>query len=579
MRCVCTGALACALLSAQVSIELADGKAPLEANQLVSLRVSIPARSESGLRPELPSVWLDVEPSAQVTLSQAACESRVRSLRNAGPLNSALIDFNLYYLVALDDAGVIRILDPRNSFGGSRLMAQLDLGAGAVNWAFLAGKHRMFITAPDQNRLFVVDTGKWTVLAQVAVERPSTSIAADTDGEAVWVGRGGEHPALLRVTAEGAIAQEHPVSGPAHQIVAADGGVAAVAGQQLLLPGNKKVEGVVRIAWSAAARAFVALRNDGSLQMVEPDGDVVHTATAASELDDNLELTPDGRWAVVWSSRRSNLRIFDSSRRSWRGELVLEHPQEVSFTANYLYARSRVRPEVLLVAQAMLDKPGAVAGKLIAGGTAPHIGIAASSMAAVEAAPLMFWTNSEDRQIYVYHEGMNAVSGTLRMPAGTPRALAIAGPRLREEQPGLYTASFTFPEPGRYLVSVLDAQQRLTTCRTFQVGGKRMKAVDVQVSARNWSGRAIARQPFRFTFDLQPERPAGVQALDAVLLTATGQSPQRASASPTPDGGYTVQFPGTPLGFYWLLIRLPDDARSGRPRWARFPLRVHEKEN
>lgn len=514
--------------SAQAQIDLRLGPAtgsgePVAGSELL-LSASVPPRSESGLAAEMPAIWIDPYAGKSAALSDSACQARIEGFSRNLAFNAPALDLLAYQLATVAADGTITVLDPRGGFGASRMLDRLELDAKPGALLHDAARRRLWLSLPERSSLALIDTAGWDLVREIPLPAPLRQLGAAADG--VWASvapQGAQGAELLFFGGAGAEPQARlPLPGePAEVLLAPGGRVFAVVAGQLFVHDGPGWRGLgrpaARLLFSAAAEAVVALAPGGGLALFESSGELRAELPAAQAADDHLALSPDGRWAFAWAAGRPDLRVADLSRQAWRGELRVDAPTELAFSEQYLYTRSATRGEILVTPLESLDAPGLVAGKLVAGGTGPHPRPLAASMAGLPGGEGMFWASAADRQIYAYHQGMNAASGSLKHPGAEPRDLLLAGPLLRETAPGSFAARLVLPRPGRYLVAAASRQPAAISCRIVEVAGEPgARLAEARLDHLSLPERWPAGRPFHLRFDASlpgGELPAEIAVL------------------------------------------------------------------
>ncbi len=182
---------------------------------------------------------------------------------------------------------------------------------------------------------------------------------------------------------------------------------------------------------------------------------------------------------------------------------------------------------------------------------------------------LSAWADAERNLIYLYHEGMNVPSGTLRNPGTAPERLLLVGPTIRPVGAGTFEAGFRLERPGRYVAVVVGAQPRFVQCTAFEVRGPALLAPDereTRVNLATSAHQATAGEtvPVRFTLEGGDMPPAvGVLIMD---VSGVGMQ-QRIAARALGNGIFEAAVPVMRAGTFLVMpdpVTLP--ARlAGRP--------------
>lgn len=571
--------------AAQLDLRLVgvDGNPRLEAGAEVLLSATLPVRSESGLRSELPAIYIDEYRGRGESLSESACQARLQGFARNLSFNAPTLDLLAYQLATLSAEGVLTVLDPRGGFGSSRMLERLELGTAPGPFVHDDERRQIWISLPGRRSLVVVDTGSWDILREIPLggEAQELGIAGmDPGASQVWarVTPASGPPSVL-LTWNGPENEPERLDLPAgtSRVLFAGSGLFAVAGGRLWLHSPEGWRDLdlpaAEIAHSPAAEALVVLTPGGELVLLELNGEPRATLPAARNGDNRLTLSPDGRWAFAWSPGSDDLRVADLARQTWRGELRFRAPSELGFSERYLYARSSQLAEVLVTPLSSLDAPGLVAGKLVAGGTRPHPTPRQASLRSFPGGETVFWASAEDRQIFVYHEGMNAASGSLQNPKSTPVDLLLPAPLLREKSPGAFEARFRLPKPGKYLVAAGSRQPLAVACRLIEVQGKNGEiASPARLAAFEMPPEWPALQEFSLGFELEdPGQPLPEQ-IPVVVMSPSGTWQRRVLARSSGGGHYDADITIPNPGPHFVIVRyVPAD---GRPLQRRLKIDI-----
>jgi hypothetical protein len=127
----------------------ADPAAPLMEAQpaqfTLALRDETTGAKRSGV---FPSIWMVLNAVSAEPDHTKRCTAQVARLLTGGFTSPSALDLNVYYVIALNGDGSITITDPHFGFGGSQLLAMLELGHTGYDWVLASGGNRLFVTVP-----------------------------------------------------------------------------------------------------------------------------------------------------------------------------------------------------------------------------------------------------------------------------------------------------------------------------------------------------------------------------------------------------------------------------------------------
>ena len=129
----------------------------------------------SGLNP---AAWLGRH--ARGRRGRAHRPAPIASGRRLSPnlLSRPELDLNTYYVLALNADATITVVDPVFGFGGTKLLAMIPLESPGEDWALTSDQNRLFVSMPAANRVAVVDTRSWSVVASIDIGRSPSRMPA-----------------------------------------------------------------------------------------------------------------------------------------------------------------------------------------------------------------------------------------------------------------------------------------------------------------------------------------------------------------------------------------------------------------
>ncbi|HEX2271547.1 MAG TPA: YncE family protein, partial [Pyrinomonadaceae bacterium] len=223
------------------------------------------------------------------------------------------------------------------------------------------------------------------------------------------------------------------------------------------------------LAFSPLSKALYVNNDvDGSITVVDSASHEVLASIAAKPGITSVRFARGGRWGFAPNPKQSIVYIFDAStNRVVHEQAIADGPDQIAFTDNFAYVRSRGSEQVSAIRLATLGgKPDVV--KFPGGQKAPSSSsVFAASADAFVAAPepgAMLISNPADKMIYYYSEGMAAPMGNFQNYRRTPRAVKVVDRSLREESLGVYSTTARLPKEGIYNVSLLVDSPRVVHC-------------------------------------------------------------------------------------------------------------------
>ncbi len=569
--------------------------ATLHAGEPVRIRFALSDTASrtplSGLYPE---AWMDGK-------GTETCSAKIATLLGGSLFNQPALDLNSYSVLVMNEDASLSVLDPYQSFGGTRLLAMVPLAAPAEDWALAEDSSRLYASLPAAGQVAVVDTAAWKVVRTLQAGLRPGRLAlepggAGGTGRRLWVVH--EDPTLPDIANIAAIAlPDGPVTevavgaGP-HRLAfstdgrklyvtnGGDGTVSIVDTRKLAevkrLPAGRTPSAV---AYSSLAHAaYVASAQEGLVTVVDGERDsVVARLTAEPGLGD-LRFAPGGRLGFLLNPATDLVHVVDAaSQRIVQTGKVEKGPDQVVFSDTIAYIRHRGSENVLMVP---LDKAGVEGQPLpvgdFPGGRAPFgDGAHPSPADGIIKAPGMnavLVANPADRRIYFYKEGMAAPMGELGNSSREPRALLVLDRSLKERSPGVYETTATLPQAGRFEVAFFLDTPRLVHCFDIDVaasptvpGAPVARKVKVEPLFDALPGERLAAgrpETLRLRLiDGATGKPiAGVADLQILLLPTGGNWNLRRTATPVAadtSGLYEVSLHVPSAGLYYLYVASP----------------------
>jgi len=525
-----------------------------------------------------PAAWM-AERKGPATTPHDCAAAAARFLGGA-LADRAPVDFNAYYVLALNDDASIGVVDPRFSFGGSQLLATVRLESPGEDWALAPDGKLLFVSMPEAGKVAAVDTGTWAVRRSIATGGRPGRVALQPDGARLWVAGDRGVAAIDAASLE----VVHRFPGPAHAVTFSDDSRAAfLAGSQLRIADTRSFEARAAaldfapsaIAWSSAAQLLYAGGAAGGVvAAVQPKSGQVVARVKLQPGFAQLRFAPGGRYAFLPNPASDVVQVLDAATNQVvQTADVKDAPDQVTFTDRLAFIRRQRSDAVIMIP---LQRVGAAPGIGLAdftGGQHP-LGAGKRSSPAdsiVEApdGPGVLVANPADRSIYYYREGMAAPMGSFGNYGREPRAVLVVDRSLRERPGGTYAASAVVADPGAYDVVFFLDSPRVTACfpldvaerpetRARREGGVVVTPVDAVRSAR-------AGQPARIRFrmdDAQTHQPRAVSDVSALVMQAPGVWQRRTAASPAPDGTWSIDLTPPAAGTYYVWVA---SASAGLP--------------
>lgn len=518
-----------------------------------------------------PAAWLARRDTRQAPTGQA-CKAKAAAFLGGGVFDRPAADLNGYYVLVLNDNASVSVVDPRFSFGGSRLLALLRLEAPGSDWVASADGSRLLVSLPSAGKVALADLVSWTVRDSLDVGPDAGALLLEPGGEAAWVAT---RDGIVSFDAR-TLARRHSLALGAgthalavdpdgrHVFATAGGGVAVVdtrAPERLQLVPTGGAPTTLAHS-SAAGFAYAGDPASGDVVAVDPARAQPVARFTAEPGFTQVRFAPGGRLGFLPNPERDIVQVFDAAHnRLVRTIDVKGAPDQVTFSDHLAYVRRRGSETVVMIPLAGLEREGPTGIADFPGGEhplgAPAPALADSIVAAPEGTAVLV-ANPRDRTVYYYREGMAAPMGGFAAFSRQPRALLVVDRSLRERPGGRYAAATRLGAGTHDLVVFLDAP-RLVACFELTVAG----AVEAGPAARTQvelvgpsALRAGAPGRVRVRLrDAASGRPrSGLDDVEGLVVAAPGVWQRRLALSHAGDGQYEAEFTPPRAGAYSLWV-------------------------
>jgi YVTN family beta-propeller protein len=565
-----------------------DGKAGLleEQDALVRVRVTDTA-TRSPLAGVRPSVWMAQRQGDPATPEQ--CKEKIKSFLQGSLRARPDVDLNSYYLLALNSEPNISVIDPLLGFGGTKLVTLIMLEDPGEDWVLTRDQERLFVSMPAANKVAVIDTNTWKVVANVETGARPVRLALQPDEKYLWVGT--DEGAASGVTvidaatfkpvgrvATGAGHHELALSGDSRTAFvtnAAAGTLSVIDVLKLAKTADVKTgRGADSVAVSPLSKfVYVADRASGKVAVVDPSKASVMASIAAAPGVGAVRFAPGGRYGFVPNPAAGVVHIFDASTNLPLHDLKVAKgkdiagrgPDQISFTKEFAYVRSAGSLDVTMVRLSTVGKEPDVL-HFPAGQAAPADSstpaAAADSLTPAPEGNSMLVANVADKQIYYYTEGMAAPMGDFQNYKREPRAVLVADRSMREVKTGTYETVTRLPKGGAYDVAFLLDSPRVMHCFEAQaaenpsLNRERVAAIGVEYLDAQKPLRAGEDYKLRLRLsDKATGKPVdGLKDVQVLTFLSPGIWQKRAVAQGAGAGVYELKINVPQAGFYMIFV-------------------------
>ncbi len=523
----------------------------------------------SPLRGAKPAAWMD----GGSTSRPAGCRDRINIYAGGGFLGRADVNLNAYHVLAMNDDATLTVVDPLFGFGGTKLLALVELASPARDWALTDDSNKLFVSQPDAKQVSLVDTAAWRVARSLSFRSAPGRVVLQPDEGYLWVAT---EDALAAVrTRDFTVAASLPLPRGKHDLAVSHDNrwvfatsaehdrVTVVDVAKLAIVHAATVARPVSIAYSSLAQTAYVASEAGSIVAVGSGTRGVLAKIDIAAGVSTIRVTPDARLALSINPVEKSMDVVDVSSNQLIQSGKLEGiPDQLAFSRTIAYVLLRDSEQVQMVVLSELGRKGsAIAVADVGGGRRPFgtdpTSLASSVVQAVGDDAVLL-ANGPDKVIYYYQEGMAAPMGNFNNYGRRPRGVMVVDRSLRERRPGVYETSARIGDGGTYDVAFLVDAPRAVDCFTVAVAGApnaqpaggAIKTALVDAGARK-SGEAASLR-FRVTTD----SGAPVKNLDdsLVLIFAPGVWQGREQPKAAGEGTFTVDFTPPAAGMYSMYL-------------------------
>lgn len=537
----------------------------------------------------LPAAWLDRLPAGG-KISPQATHAKTQAFRQGGTFGKAYADLNVYYVLVMNEDNTISVVDPLFGFGGSKLLAYVQLKGRGEDWVLSSDQRALYVSMPETNAVAVVDTNTWSVTANIPTGPQPRRLALQPDQHYLWIanrGSGSEtaDSGVTVVSTEDGSVKAHIATGqePSEIVFTEDsrsafvlnrgsGTLSAIDVPTLRklsdIPVGKKPAGLDYCAKSGSV--FASDEESGQIVVVDARRRTLLATIKAEPGLGQIKFPPNGQFGFVVNPRTNLLHVIDSAsnRIVQTGDMEKE-PFQIGFSDRLAYIRHRQTATILMIP---LDGIGAADKRLSAvdfdgGQTPPGKGRYPSLASCLVQAPGMsavLVANEQDKAVYYYEEGMAAAKGEFSNYGHLPRAVLPVDRTLRERsEPGVYETVLRLSEAGSYEVVFALSSPRIVAGFQLDVQPnpelERQRKTGKLVALASIKDRVVkVGQPvgidFKVADELSKAPRTKLENLSVLAYRAPGVWQKRLAPQETAEGIYSVVFSPPDAGIYYVQL-------------------------
>lgn len=417
--------------------------------------------SKSAVTGAAPAAWM--EPMADAEDQDAECGKKITSFLSGSIFNRAELDLNVFYVLVMNDDASITVVDPLFSFGGSQLLAYVQLDGIPKDWALSKDQLTLYVTLPEEEMVSVVSTSDWSVKKNIPINAPVDELVMQADNALLWVDfsskriEGFSGVAAIS-THDGSIKASIPTGGGEHHVVVSadsryvfvsnsrDKNISVIDVNTFTKIKDIPMEGeIAGMAYSSMADVlYVIDESQGIIHCIDANShnmlpDIVSMSSMSS-----IQFDPDGRYAIILSEKESKIQVLDASvNRIVQTGTTEKSPIEVTFSDELVYVLHEGSDLIMMFPLEVIGKEGVqLQAADFPGGQFPPGQVERPSngnlMVQAPGANAMLIANNMDKTIYYYMEGMAAPMGNFANYNKKPRAVEVVDRSIEERRPGVY---------------------------------------------------------------------------------------------------------------------------------------------
>lgn len=438
-----------------------------------------------------PAAWM--EPMVEAEDQVAECGQKISSFLTGTLFKRAELDLNVFYVLVMNDDPSITVVDPLFSFGGSQLLAYVDLMGVPEDWAVSKDQLTLYVTIPKSGMVAVVNTSDWSVEEYVPINANVHEVVLQPDGAYVWTdfesGKIEGYSGVAAISTESnSVMASILTGGGEHQIVVTDDNkyvfvsnrddatVSVIDVNSLQKIKDIPINGeIVSMEWSSMAEVVYVLDTDGGLITgIDANSLEIINQVQGKPGISALKFDPTGRFGFILGKEEGIVQILDvASNRIVQNGTTEALPTDVVFSDELAYVMHEESEIVLMFPIDVIGKEGQrLQAADFPGGQYPPGKVKNPSrgelMVQAPGANAMLVANSLDKTIYYYMEGMAAPMGSFSNYSKVPRAVEVIDRSIEERRPGVYETVAKIRGFGKYDVPFFVDVPRLIHC--FSVG-------------------------------------------------------------------------------------------------------------
>jgi YVTN family beta-propeller protein len=584
----------------EFSAKPATGSAIME-GEFADIAIKVTdATTGSPVTPLSPGAWIDLK-TGGTTGKEAegyTCDQKVNLYFKGIMTFRPMLDLNSYFILTMNNDASISVIDPIIGMQNiTHLYSMIHLKKPGEDWTFGRDEKQLFVTMPKADEVAVVSVETFKVLTNIPVGSNPVRIALQPDKKYLWVGLDPDKKEESGVAVIEAGKQEKvafiPTGAGHHEIAfsddslyafvtnSKDGTLSIIDVQALKKVKDIELKGLpVGVAYSSLSKAaYVSVGDAGYVAVVDGKS---HTMTAKITGKPGLwaiRFAPGDRWGFVLNAKEGLVQVFDTADNKIRYTTEVDkEPDQIMFTKNYAYVRSRATNKVNLLSLTDLGKAEKLPAIEISGGQKPPKEAQFESIAdnIVESSMEghLVVVNPADGIAFYYMEGMSVPMGSYRIYGGhLARSPKVVSRNLRQIAPGVYGTRIKVPASGEFEVAMLIDSPRVTHCFNFTAKtnpdlDKTPPYPNIEYLNTDWKAKAPGE--FKVSFKLVNPRDGmpvvGANDVYVQNIHSSGFPSFTNLTKHVGNGVYEVDVKLPKEGIYYIMISSPSLKLSAKDR-------------
>ena len=538
------------------------------------------------------AAWMDKEKGN----NNIDCGKKIKSFIEGGFLNRPELDLNAYFVLTMNDDNSINVVNPLFGFGGSQLMAQIQLPAPGYDWVIKEDQSFVFVSMPQANQVAFISTSEMKNVQDITLPGQPGKLVLQADEHYLWVTydlpgstekKSGvaiidvENKTLVKTIATGNGPHEIVIDEANKQVYISNknGSSLSVLDMKTLaiikdiqMPG-----GAQSIAFSTKSQAlYVVNKKEPVISVIDGKSLQVVKKIIAEAGITKITFMPGGRNGFVINPKKNTVTIIDAAtNRIVQTADVEAQPDEITFTDLLVYVRHLGTEIISMIPLEGIGREGVpVSVATFSGGQnppaqeSPECGALGIVQAPGDNSILI--SNYKDESVYYYQEGMAAPMGNFATYGKRPKAVLVIDRSIKEKADGEYETIAKLGTPGAYNLALFINVPLIKECfqinvlpDTLKEKQRRLASMGsliikfLSINTRPKVGEVVSCK-FQM-IDINTNQPVfGLKDINVMNVMTTQNKNDRTNAKETDiKGTYEANVLIDEEGLYYLYVECP----------------------